>query len=241
MSRRSTARSAARPVALAAALTLLLTACDNGASDPEPTSATADAAQTSAPTTTSAPADASGTDDAVLTTEPVAAPIIADDVVAQLDAAVSEEAQPVATTTAQTEGLPPGATLDVLQLDQTDSGGYLLRVRLSWGKATTLSPDQHRSLSLDGESVFVDGIRLVDGDADRFALPTVYAPKDDEQVDDTERFRCMCSDLVSQVPPQGRILGALYGPLGDGAQPHTLTVEVPGFEPIADVPVNTAG
>ena len=52
MSRRSTARSAARPVALAAALTLLLTACDNGASDPEPTSATADAAQTSAPTTT---------------------------------------------------------------------------------------------------------------------------------------------------------------------------------------------
>ncbi|GGK80524.1 hypothetical protein [Ornithinimicrobium pekingense] len=239
MSHRSTARSTARSVALAAALTLLLGACDGGGSDPQPTSSTPDTTQTSPPSTSSP--DASTTDDTAVTTEPVAAPLIPDDVVAQLDEAVEAEAAPVASASAQTEGLPDGAALDVLQLDRTDSGGYLLRVRLSWPQATSLSPDQHRSLSLDGESVFVDGIRLVDPAADRFALPTVYAPKDDEQIDDTERFRCLCSDLVSQVPPQGQILGALYGPIGEGSTPDTLTVEVPGFEPIPDVPVGQPG
>lgn len=223
------------PVVMAAALGLLLAGCDGGGSDPAPTGTTQ--AETQDATTQSPTV----TEDSAVTSEPVAAPLMPDDVIAQLDAAVAAEDSPIATTTAQTEGLPDGATLDVLQLDRTEGGGHLLRVRLSWPEATTLSPDQHRSLSLDGEATFVDGIRIVDSEADRFALPTVYAPKDDEQIDEAERYRCLCSDLVMTVPPTGQILSALYGPIGEGAKPETLTVEVPGFEPITDVPVGTAG
>ena len=226
MSHPITSGWAARSVALAVGVAMLLGACTSEAVDPQTTGSTADPGQT-----------ASAFTDGLTATAKPPAPLIPDHIVAQLDDDVRAESGPVATATAQTEGLPAGAKLDVLQLDQTDSGGYLLRVRLSWPQATSLSPVQHRSLSLDGQSVFVDGIRLVDSEGDRFALPTVYAPKEDEQIDSTERFRCLCSDLVGQVPPQGQILGALYGPLGEDARPDALTVEVPGFEPITDVPV----
>jgi len=169
------------------------------------------------------------------------APLVPDDVVAELDSRVAAEDSPIASASAQTDGLPDGATLDVLQLDRTDGGGYLLRVRLGWSEDVFLSGEQHRSLSADGDSTMVDGIRLVDEEAERFTQPTVYAPQDQEQIDSAERFRCLCSDLLSPMPAGGQILGALFGPLGDDAQPDTLTVEVPGFEPITDVPVGSAG
>ncbi|WP_277050670.1 hypothetical protein [Ruania albidiflava] len=134
-------------------------------------------------------------------------PLIPEDVIEGLDAAVTAEPDPVASTSTQTEGLPSGATLDVLQLERTGSSGYLLRVRLSWPEETSLSPEQHKSLSLDGDQHFVDGLRLVDPEAERF------------------------------VPPTGQILNARYGPLGGESEPEALTLEVPGFEPIAQIPV----
>lgn len=163
--------------------------------------------------------------------------LIPDDVIDQLDAAVAAEAEPIATTSTQTEGLPEGATVEVLQLDRTESGGYLLRLRLSWDEETSLSAKEHRSLSLDGGDVFVDGIRLVDDASERFVLPTVYEPLESERIDSAERYRCLCSDLVSRVPAEGQILSALYGPLAGDAAPSSLTVQVPGFESIERVPV----
>lgn len=232
MSRRTTARACA--LALTAALAL--SACDGGGSDDGATGTTAP--DTQAPTDGD-DATAGPTDDAAVSSEPVAAPVIPDEVVAELDAAVSAEASPLASTTAQTEGLPEGATLDVLALQRTQDGGYLLRLRLSYDQPTRLSAlDQQRSLSLDGEQTFVDGIRLVDDETERYTLPTVYSPKEDEQVDGSERYRCLCSDLNSEIPPTGQVLSALYGPLGGDAVPRTLTVEVPGFEPVEDVPVS---
>lgn len=226
-------RTTPRLWVLTLAAGLALAACDGGGPAEGPSTTTAPDTQD----TTAGPDTTGRATDAATSSEPVAAPLIPEEVVAELDAAVAAEDSPVATTTSQTEGLPEGATLDVLQLEQT-ADGYLLRVRLSWAEATRLSPDQHRSLSLDGGQTFVDGIKLVDPEADRFVLPTVYAPKDDEQIDDTERYRCLCSDLVMTVPPTGQVLGALYGPLGEDADPQTLTVEVPGFEPLTDVPVS---
>lgn len=67
--------------------------------------------------------------------------------------------------------------------------------------------------------------------------PTVYTPKDEEQIDSSERFRCLCSDLVSTVPAKGQILSALFGPLDGDSPPEELTVEVPGFEAITGVPL----
>lgn len=223
---RTSTRTALRAAALAAAALLAVSACSGG-DEPDATSSPAVTADATAPPEP--------------TTEPtVPAPLIPDDVVAELDAAVAAEAEPIATTSAQTDGLPDGATLDVLQLDRTDRGGYMLRVWLGWPEPVSLSPAQHRSLSLDGDATMVDGIRLVDEDAGRFTSPTVYTPRDEEQIDDAERFRCLCSDLLSPMPAGGQILGALFGPLGDGTRPDTLTVEVPGFEPIPDVPVGDA-
>lgn len=210
-----------RAAALLATTLLTLTACTSSEEPDVPPTPTTTATPSPEPTSTAA--------------EP--APIIPDDVVARLDAGVAAEAEPVATTSAQTEGLPDGATLDVLQLDRTEGGGYLLRVRVGWPEEVSLSSDEQRSLSADGGSTTVDGIRLVDEEAERFTLPTVYAPREEEQIDSTERFRCLCSDLISRVPAGGQVLGALLGPLGDGARPDTLTVEVPGFEPVPDVPV----
>lgn len=229
-------RATARTWALALTAALALAACDGGGTDDGATATTAPDTQAS---TDGTDATAGHTDDAAVSSEPVAAPAIPDEVVAELDAAVSAEASPLASTTAQTEGLPEGATLDVLTLQRTQGGGYLLRLRLSYDQPTRLSAlDQQRSLSLDGEQTFVDGIRLVDGETDRYTLPTVYSPKEDERIDQGERYRCLCSDLVSEIPPTGQILSALYGPLGGDAVPRTLTVEVPGFEPVEDVPVS---
>ncbi|AXH95726.1 hypothetical protein [Ornithinimicrobium avium] len=227
-------QTTARIWVLALACGLALAACDGGGTGPDTTTTAADTQEPSTgPDTTAGP-----TDDSAVSSEPVAAPIIPDEVVAELDAAVAAEDSPIASTASQTAGLPPGGTLDVLQLERTEDGGYLLRVRLSYEQETRLSADEHRSLSLDGEQTFVDGIRLVDDEADRYALPTVYSPMDDEQVDATERFRCLCSSLNGEIPPNGQILSALYGPLGQDADPQTLSVEVPGFEPIKDVPVS---
>ncbi|WP_324651597.1 hypothetical protein [Georgenia sp. H159] len=218
---RTGTRTAARVAAMAVVALLAVSACTS--------TEETDAAPSPTATESASPEP---------TTEPAApTPIIPDEVVADLDAAVAAEAEPIASTSAQTEGLPDGATLDVLQLDRTDGGGYLLRVRLGWAEPVSLSPAEHRSLSLDGDATMVDGIRLVDDAAERFTLPTVYAPRDEEQIDGTERFRCLCTDLVSQVPAGGQLLSAVFGPLGDGAQPEALTVEVPGFEPLPDVPV----
>lgn len=189
--------TAVRLWALALASGLALAACDGGGTGPDTTTTAPDTQEPSTgPDTTAGP-----TDDAAVSSEPVAAPIIPDEVVAELDAAVVAEDSPIASTTSQTEGLPPGGTLDVLQLEQTEDGGYLLRVRLSYEGQTQLSTDQERSLSLDGDQSFVDGIRLVDPASDRFSLPTVYSPKDEEQVDDVERFRCLCSSLNTRIPP----------------------------------------
>lgn len=220
MSRRPAVALITRSLAAAAAAALLLTACSSEPA-PEPT------------TTPAAPEPAAS----ITPDEPAAEPLIPDNVLADLDATVAAEAQPVATTDAQTEGLPPGGTLDVLQLDRADARGFLLRVRVSWPKETRLSPDQHRSLSMDRRSTFVDGIRLVDEASDRYVSPTVYTPKDEEQIDSSERFRCLCSDLVSTIPVKGQILSALFGPLGVDSPPEELTVEVPGFEPLTGVPV----
>ncbi|NLX00430.1 MAG: DUF3597 domain-containing protein [Actinomycetales bacterium] len=220
MIRRRTSARLTRSLAAAAAVAMLLTACSG---DPAP--------------------DATGTPTAPATSEqstpdePATAPLIPDDVIADLDAAVESESDPIASTDAMTEGLPPGGTLEVVQLDPTEAGGFVLRVRISWPEDTRLSPDQHRSLSLDRKSTFVDGVRLIDASSERYVGPTVYAPKDEEQVDSAERFRCLCSDLVSAVPTKGQILSALFGPLGGDSPPEELTVEVPGFEPITGVPV----
>ncbi len=203
---------------------LLLAACDDP-TPPQPTS------------TTAAPSAAEEPSSPTAGATPTPAPLIPEDVIEGLDAAVAAESDPVASTSAQTDGLPSGATLEVLQLERTGTSGYLLRVRLSWAEEMSLSADQHRSLSLDGDHTFVDALRLVDEEAERFVLPTVYQPQDSEQVDDTERYRCLCSTLVARIPATGQILSARYGPLGGETEPEALTLEVPGFEPITQIPV----
>lgn len=119
---------------------------------------------------------------------------------------------------------------DVLRVTRHE-GGLDLTFRLTPEEAIS----NHRfslELSPDKQSREIGAVRLVSGD--QYVGPLVYRADPDEW--DIADTRCLCSKLPQKIGTEGFVLHATF-PDFDSAL-ETVSVSIPGFEEIEDVPVD---
>lgn len=162
------------------------------------------------------------------TPEPTA--VDPEEVSAQLLSAGEEALEPVAEAEGAvrvydgTTGEAP-AIAEILSVDR-DARATRLVWRLS-SRSGTIRLDPN-TLRVDS-GVDAQDVDLVDPQAQQRLKPYRYR-------DEINFAQCICSSVPIRLDERGQVLYGLYPPLGEGTS--TVTVEIPGFPAIEDVPVS---
>jgi hypothetical protein len=118
--------------------------------------------------------------------------------------------------------------VEILSVQRSERG-TLLSWRVSSGSGRAqLKPDTFRT---DATGLDTQGVEIVDTTGEQRLLPYRYR-------DETGFSRCICSTTPVDVDEHGQVLYGLYPALAVGAQ--TVSVEIPGFPALEDVPVGSA-
>lgn len=147
---------------------------------------------------------------------------------ADLDALDPESLDVQGTATGTVEPVDTPITADVLRVARRD-GGLDLTLRLTPEEEISSFPFS-QGLSEQGSSSEITAVRLVAGE--EYVAPLTYRAQEKWDIEDV---RCLCSKLPRQLGTDGFVVRASYPDLAEPVD--TVTVTIPGFDDIEDVPV----